>query len=162
MPSTHKKILIRRHDRQLVRGYVEPDSLAEMDPIELLDMQGQWLKIPQSEVRLAYFVREFSAQEPAWRWRAGVRPRQPGLWVRLRFLDDATLEGLMPNNLLPLGGCGLHLLPPDTHPGVQRVYVPRSSLAECSVLGVIGARRAARLAHAERGQLPMFPSPPPA
>lgn len=159
MPSTHKKIMIRKHDRQLVRGFIEPDGLAEMDPIELLDIQGQWLKIPQSDVRLAYFVRDFPAQEPAWRRRTGVRPRQPGLWVRLRFLDQAVLDGLLPNNLLAVSGFGLHLLPPEANGEIQRIYVPRSALQECLVLGVVGARQV-RPALSGREQIQLFPGPP--
>ncbi len=162
MPSTHKKILIRKQDRQLVRGFVEPDSLADMDPVELLDTQGQGVRIPQSEIRLAYFMREFTAQEPSWRRRSGVRPRHPGLWVRLRFQDDTVLEGVVPNNLLALSGFGLHLLPPDSSGEVQRIYVPRNALRECQVLGVIGAQRRTRTTPVTREQIQLFPASPPA
>ena len=58
-----------------------------------------------------------------------------GLWVKIRFLDDGLLEGVIPNDLLNLLDQGLHITPPDFHANADRIYVPRSALAELTVLG---------------------------
>ena len=58
--------------------------------------------------------------------------------MKIRFLDDGLLEGVIPKDLLSLLDQGLHLTPPDFHSNADRIYVPRSALAELTVLGVVG------------------------
>jgi hypothetical protein len=62
-----------------------------------------------------------------------------GLWVRVRFRDGETVEGLMPNDLTHVGVEGFFLNPPDTRGNIQRIFVPRSALSELTVLAVIGS-----------------------
>ena len=50
--------------------------------------------------------------------------------MRLRFRDNETIEGMMPNDLLQEGGEGFSIIPPDTRSNTQRIFVPRSALAE--------------------------------
>jgi hypothetical protein len=63
------------------------------------------------------------------------------LWVKVRFRDDATLEGVIPNDLLTFLDNGLHLSPPDFNSNTDRIYVPRPAIAELTVLGVVGVAR---------------------
>src|SRR5205823_14050842 len=64
-----------------------------------------------------------------------------GLWLRMTFRGADILEGLAPTDLALLddaiNDAGLHVTPPDTRSNTQRVYVPRTSLAELQLLAVI-------------------------
>jgi hypothetical protein len=77
-----------------------------------------------------------------------------GLWVRLRFRDQETLEGLVANDLLRLSPYGYLLTPPDLNGSYQRAFVPRAALATLEVLAVIphhDEHRRRRAAPAEAG-----------
>ncbi len=96
-----------------------------------------------------YFVRDLNEKFEPERKTFLSRPKLEGLWVKIRFLDDGLLEGVIPNDLLNLMDQGLHITPPDFHANADRIYVPRSALAELTVLGVVGiARRKAAGAEA--------------
>ncbi len=62
-----------------------------------------------------------------------TRPKTPGLWVSLRFRDGEVLEGILPNNLLLLESAGFTVIPPDPVGNLQRIWVPRGSLAAVEV-----------------------------
>ena len=64
-----------------------------------------------------------------------------GLWVRLRYSDGETLEGVIPNDLLNLLDNGVQITPPDLNSNTERIFVPRGSLREITVLGVVGIAR---------------------
>ena len=59
----------------------------------------------------------------------------------MTFRGADILEGLAPTDLALLddaiNDAGLHVTPPDTRSNTQRVYVPRTSLAELQLLAVI-------------------------
>ena len=64
-----------------------------------------------------------------------------GLWLRLRFLDGDSLEGVLPNDLLSLMDNGLQITPPDLNSNTDRIFVPRSAISSLTVLGVVGIAR---------------------
>jgi hypothetical protein len=61
--------------------------------------------------------------------------------VRLKFVDNDILEGMMANDLTQIIPEGYLITPPDTRGNVQRVFVPKSSLEEMRVLAVIGRQQ---------------------
>jgi hypothetical protein len=63
------------------------------------------------------------------------------LWVRLKFRDNDVLEGVVPNDLLTLLDSGVQITPPSLQGNTQRMFIPRSALAEMTVLGVVGIAR---------------------
>jgi hypothetical protein len=69
------------------------------------------------------------------------RPKLDGLWVRLRYADNETIEGVVPNDLLSLLDNGVHITPPDLNSSTDRIFIPRSALTELTVLGVVGIAR---------------------
>lgn len=137
MSTTHKKVIVRKMDRDSVNGYVSAAFIAD-GKLELLNTAGNVVSIELREVKGVYFVREFGDSESLTRKTFTSRPRMEGLWVRLRFRDNETIEGMMPNDLLQEGSDGFSVIPPDTRSNTQRIFVPRSALAEMTVIGVIG------------------------
>jgi hypothetical protein len=104
-----------------------------------------------------YFVREFSEDFAPERKAFLSRPKLDGLWVRLRFTDGDSLEGVIPNDLLGLLDNGLQITPPDLNSATDRIFVPRSALSELTVLGVVGiARRKPAVAAAGAAQPRLF------
>ncbi|HVP42998.1 MAG TPA: hypothetical protein VMS96_06170 [Terriglobales bacterium] len=157
MPSTHKKVIVRKMDRDSVQGYVAPAFIVD-GKVELLNTAGKVVLIDLADVKGVYFVRGFDETESFARKTFATRPRTEGLWVRLKFRDNETLEGMMPNDLTQLSSDGFLVTPPDTRSNTQRIFVPRTALAELTVLAVIGGigGRRRRAAPTPEGQVPMF------
>jgi len=141
-------------DKKALRGYLSPARLGQSEPIDVLTPDGGHEQIPLAKVRAIYFVREFSDDLEPERKAFLSRPKLDGLWVRLRFTDNDTLEGVIPNDLLSLIDNGLQITPPDLNSTTDRIFVPRSALSEVTVLGVVGiARRKPSAAAAAQSRL---------
>jgi len=155
--STHKKVVILFADKRSQRGYLNPSRLGLSDPVDLLTPEGEHQELPLSRVRSIYFVREFSDDFEPSRKAFLSRPKLDGLWVRLRYSDGETLEGVVPNDLLALLDNGIQITPPDLNGTADRIFIPRSALSEVSVLGVVGvARRKPAAAAAAANQPRLF------
>jgi hypothetical protein len=155
--STHKKVVLVLSDKKPLRGYLNPARLGQLDPIDVLTPDGEHLEIPLAKIRSIYFVRDFSDDFEPERKAFLSRPKLDGLWVRLRFTDGETLEGVIPNDLLSLLENGLQITPPDLNSSTDRIFVPRSALSELTVLGVVGiARRKPAAAAAAAAQPRLF------
>jgi hypothetical protein len=155
--STHKKVVVELLDKQALRGYLSPTRLGQADPIDVLTPDGEHEQIPLAKVRAVYFVREFSDNFGPERKAFLSRPKLDGLWVRLRFTDGDTLEGVVPNDLLSLLDNGLQITPPDLNSSTDRIFVPRGALSDVTVLGVVGiARRKPAAAAATANQPRLF------
>jgi hypothetical protein len=154
MPSTHKKVVVRKMDRDSVSGYVAAQFVNE-GKLELLNTAGNVVAIDLREIKGVYFVREFGDSESLTRKTFTSRPRAEGLWVRLRFKDNEILEGLMPADLTQSLPEGFLINPPDQRSNTQRIFVPRSALESLTVLAVIGATRRPRRG-ADQRQVTMF------
>jgi len=139
--STHKKVVVAFHDRTTLPGYLNPARLEPSLPIDLLTADGEHRLLEIKDVRAIYFVREFTGKYEPERKSFLSRPKLDGLWVRLKFRDNETLEGVVPNDLLSLLDSGVQITPPDLNGAAVRIYVPRSALAELTVLGVVGMAR---------------------
>ncbi len=155
--STHKKVVVVFMDKKALRGYLSPARLGQSEPIDVLTPDGEHEQISLAKVRAIYFVREFSDDFEPERKAFLSRPKLDGLWVRLRFTDNETLEGVIPNDLLSLIDNGLQITPPDLNSTTDRIFVPRSALSEVTVLGVVGiARRKPAAAAAAANQPRLF------
>ncbi len=160
MPSTHKKVIIRKFDRDTVNGYVAPDKFVVDGKVEMLNIAGNVVNIELRDVKGIYFVRDFSEPDALNRKTFTTRPRTEGLWVRLRFKDNDVMEGMMPNDLTQFSPEGYLVNPPDTRSNTQRIFVPRTALTELTVLAVIGGPASRRRKPGEKPidtrQVPMF------
>ena len=105
MATTHKKVIVRKMDRDSVNGYVGAAFISD-GKLELMNTAGNVVAIELREVKGVYFVREFGDSESLTRKTFTSRPRVEGLWVRLRFRDNEIIEGMMPNDLLHEGSDG--------------------------------------------------------
>ncbi len=139
--STTKKAVIQRFDKEALSGYVHPLSYLQLTGVELLSAQGNVATIPYEEIKTISFVRDFesSADADAARRVFNTRPKMEGLWMSFQFRDGDVMEGVMPNNLLPLEAHGFTIIPPDPYSNHQRVFIPRMALRAAEVLGVVGS-----------------------
>ncbi len=139
--STHKKVVIELLEKKLLRGYLNPARLTQGELVDLLTPEGEHEEVPLTGVRAIYFVRDLQEDIEMERKTFLSRPKLDGLWVRLRFKDGESLEGVIPNDLLAFQDKGLQMTPPDFHSNTDRIFVPRSALTELTVLGVVGIAR---------------------
>src|SRR5215831_5511412 len=154
MATTHKKVIVRKMDRDSVNGYVSATFISD-GKVEVLNTAGNVVTIDLKEIKGVYFVREFGDSESLTRKTFTSRPRSEGLWVRLRFKDSEILEGLMPADLTQTMPEGFLVSPPDQRSNTQRIFVPRTALESLTVLAVIGATRRQRRPQ-DQLQVPMF------
>ena len=154
--STHKKVVVELMDRKSLRGYLNPARLEDITALDLLTPYGEHEEISRDKIRAVYFVRNLDEDFEPERKTFLSRPKLDGLWVKIRFLDDGLLEGVIPNDLLNLIDQGLHLTPPDFHSNADRIFIPRSALAEFTVLGVVGVARRKTASAAAAAQTRLF------
>jgi hypothetical protein len=143
MSLSRKKVIIRKFTRDWVSGFLSASGFAHQGILEMLGMDGKVLTISNQEIKWACFVRDFNSgeidnPERLLRKTFSGRPRGEGLWLRLQLRDGDTLEGLAENNLGLLDADGFFLTPPDTRSNTQRIWLPRTSLAELEIVAVIG------------------------
>ncbi len=160
MGATRKPVIVRKLTRDWCAGYASASPAEELDALELLDTSGKLVRITWEQVKWVCYVRELNPgdgpvpisgprvpasdtgnyainPERLLRRRFSSRPRAAGLWLRITLRDGDELEGLASNDRSLVDGAGLLLTPPDTRSNTQRVFVPRSSIRELTVLGVI-------------------------
>jgi len=160
MPSTHKKVVVQKLDRDTISGYVSPAAFLVDGKVEVLNTAGKVVGIDLRDVKGVFFVREFGDTESLLRKTFATRPRTEGLWLRLTFKDNDVLEGMMPNDLSQILPEGYLVNPPDTRANTQRIFVPRTALVAVTVLAVIGGPQARRKkppsAQVDERQMPIF------
>ena len=140
--STYKKVVVRKLDRGLTKGFVDSTSYLGPNGIRMLDREGRALTIPLQEIKGVFFVKDFEGNpHRSERKLFQSRPRLAGLWVRMTFKDKEVLEGLLPSNLVELSPEGFLVTPADLYSNNLRIFVPRTALSEMTVLGVISDGR---------------------
>jgi len=159
MPSTHKKVIVRKMGRDSLSGYVSPARFVVEGKLELLNPSGKVVLIDLAEIKSVDFVRDFSETASPGRKTFTTRPRTEGLWVRLKFTDNDVLEGMMANDLTQVAPEGYLITPPDTRSNIQRVFVPKLALHEMNVLAVIGRPEARKKTAEDARQERLFTEP---
>ena len=159
-PTTNKKVLVARFERESVEGFVQTPGGFTATAVEILTPAGSLFQFPYEDVKAVCFIRDFEGGD-TWRENRSFasRPKTAGLWVRLVFRDGDTAEGIAASNLLLMEPNGFYVIPPDPTFHNQRIFVPRAALREVQVLGVIGSRPrrpVRRSVREEPGQLKMF------
>jgi hypothetical protein len=144
MASSRKPVIVRKFSREWYAGYTGASFGQDSAELEILDLTGKVLRIGWEQVKWVCSVREFPARDSAnperlLRKRFAIRPRTPGLWLRMTLTDGEELEGLAANDRSLVEGAGLLLTPPDTRSNTQRIYVPRQAIQSLEVVSLIGA-----------------------
>src|SRR5437764_12827353 len=137
MSSTHKKVIVRKLDRDSISGYVSQTFVID-GKLEMLNLAGNVVSIDLKDIKSVSFVRDFSDPDAPGRKTFTTRPRTAGLWVRVKFRDNEVMEGMMPNDLAQLMPEGYLPNPPDTRSNTQRIFLPRTAVTALTVLAVIG------------------------
>ncbi len=135
--STHKKVIVETFSGERLRGYLNPRHFDSEEGLELLDPAGAVRQLTWKDVKVAWFVRDWD--EPPGRPNQSAflrRPKLEGLWVRLKFRDNETLEGVIVNDLLHQSAHGYLFTPPDLNGSHQKAFVPRAALSALEVLAV--------------------------
>jgi len=114
--STRKKVVIELDDKRALRGFLNPSRLAGAESLDLLTPEGEHEQVVVAKVRAVYFVRDLHEEFAPERKAFLNRPKLDGLWVKVRFRDEATLEGVIPNDLLTFLDNGLNFSPPISIP----------------------------------------------
>lgn len=155
--STTKKVQVERWEREPLSGFVNAGAFATEAGVEFLSQSGSASILPYVEVKSVHFVRDFLTTPPDLDRRAFLaRPKLEGLWVKLRFRDQAELEAILPNDLLQVESFGYTVVPPEMSGNTQRLFVPRAALVEMKVLGVIGSPLRRGKAAAAKDQIGLF------
>jgi hypothetical protein len=164
MPSQRKPVIVRKFSRDWCAGYAATGFGQMSAELEILDLTGKVLRIGWEQVKWVCSVRDFPAGETAnperlLHKRFAIRPRTPGLWLRMTLTDGDELEGLAANDRSLVEGAGLLLTPPDTRSNTQRIYVPRQAIQTLEVVSLIGASARKRSEAAGRAteQPELFP-----
>jgi len=164
MASQRKPVIVRKFSRDWCAGYAGVSFGQNAAELEILDLTGKVLRIGWDQVKWVCYVRDFPAGETAnperlLHKRFSIRPRTPGLWLRMTLTDGEELEGLAANDRSLVEGAGLLLTPPDTRSNTQRIYVPRQAIETLEVVGQIGAAGHKRTDAASRAaeQPELFP-----
>ena len=164
MASQRKPVIVRKFSRDWCAGYAGVSFGQDAAELEILDLGGKVLRIGWEQVKWVCYVRDFPAGETAnperlLHKRFSIRPRTPGLWLRMTLTDGEELEGLAANDRALVDGAGLLLTPPDTRSNTQRIYVPRQAIQTLEVVSLIGAASRKRTDAASRAheQLPKQP-----
>jgi len=168
--STYKKVVVRKLDRSLIKGFVDSATYLRLNRIEIIDREGRAVVVPLPEIKAVFFVRDFDGNpQRSERKLFQSRPRLAGLWVQMTFKDTEILEGLLPNNLVEISPEGFLLTPADLYSNNLKIFVPRTALSKINVLGVIPDGRPRRLSRKGSGppgdtppserQIGLFPAP---
>jgi hypothetical protein len=166
--STYKKVVLRRLDNGLIKGFVDLASYLRPSGIEMLDREGRTVLVSLDDIKGIFFVREFEGNpQRSERKLFQSRPRLAGLWVQMTFKDNEVMEGLLPNNLAELNPLGFLVTPADLHSNNLKIFVPRTALSKIDVLGVIPDQRVRKISQRSRGtagttyegQMGLFPNP---
>ncbi len=147
--NAQKKAILRMNDGSWVAGYLTAVAFLRQDTLELLDLSARRQSVPLVQLKWACFVRDFNSGEAAnperlLRTTFSGRPRLSGLWLRMTLKDDTVLEGMAANDLSLLDPAGFLVTPPDTRSNTQRLFLPRTSLIDLTVVSVIAAKTARR------------------
>jgi hypothetical protein len=159
-PSTTKKVILYRWDRQPEEGLINPASFLQETSLEWMTPQGRVDFCSFESCKAVCFVSESGKPDLFTEHNLFERrPRVPGLWTRFRFRDGALLDGILSHNLLEWPAAGYYIVPPQARANRQRVFIPRLALTGTELRGVVGGAAAAKLREAplfEKRQLTIF------
>ena len=142
------RVVIQRSDGA-VKGYAEKDQWNTSDgsfsaddlhrnSIRLTRLDSDTVEeVSLENVKAVFFVRDFAGEVKRQDLRFHDHlPATQCLWVRVRFDDGETIEGLINNTQDFVLGSGFLMAPADTFGNNLLIYVLKSKLMGFEVLGL--------------------------
>lgn len=144
-PDSHYRVVVQGSDGA-IKGYAEKAQWAngslsvdqKRDSIRLTRLDSDIAEdVPLDKVKAVFFVHDFTGEVQ----RRDLRfhdhlPATQCLWVRVRFDDGETIEGLINNSQDFVLGSGFLMAPADTLGNNWLIYVPKSKVMGFEVLGL--------------------------
>jgi Family of unknown function (DUF6982) len=133
-----RKVIVRKLSGEIVKGYMESNpDLTHGDSIVLTSLTDDMIHVPKQEMKALFFVRKFTGNKEYSEVKFfESQPRIDGLWVRLKFHDNETIEGIVSNTIRFLVDDGFFLKPPDPNSNNRLMFVLKVALRDFTVLGV--------------------------
>ena len=148
MAAAQKKVVVRTFAGGIAWGYLPQGGFVHSDGIDLMAVDGRISTLLINGIKTISYVRDFNLDDSIDPERMGrksfpARPRGDGLWIKLTFRDDDTMEGLAMFDIgfvdSLLEDSGIFMRPPDARANTQRLFVPRTALRSVEVLGFVTA-----------------------
>lgn len=139
-PSTTKRVILYRWNRQPDEGFINPASYLQPDHLEWLSADGHLQQLGFEQCKAVCFVSDNGQADLFTNHNLFERrPRVPGLWTRFFLRDGSVLDGLLSHNLLEWPDVGFLIIPPQARATRQKVFLPRLALSATELRGVVGA-----------------------
>lgn len=148
MSAARKPVIVRRISGDWLAGYAVSDFCAAPVTLELLELSGKLLRLDWPQIKWVCQLRDLTAgtldplyPEHLLRKKFTLRPRTPGLWIRIALADGDEIEGLATNDRSLIAPPGLWMIPPDTRSITQRIFLPHTTIRTLEVVALIGTGR---------------------
>jgi hypothetical protein len=144
-----EKVVVHLEDG-VVKGFLESNAGDTLDALlrKVIAAPPQLLRIrrlgedtldeiPVEKTKAIFYVKDFDGnpEQKALHFYKGA-PIVHGIWIRLEFIDGEIMEGLVHNTLRFLVDPGFFMRPTDPKSNNLLVYVMKSWIKECRVLGL--------------------------
>jgi hypothetical protein len=143
------KVVAHLRDGKLLKGYMNQSPGVDMETLQQQPLSlpenfaitsegsGEILRLSVSDLKALFFVKRFEGRTNYNEVKFfTVTPEIEGLWVRIRFYDNETTEGIIHNSIHSFVSPAFFLKPPDPLSNNEIAYILKSSLVEYRVLGV--------------------------
>lgn len=148
--SARLRVIARLRNGSSVKGFIhgldgiDPETLLDHPqnslPLEIVISSAEsngLVTVPLESLKALFFVKSFEGNKDYKEIKFFDKsPPIEGLWVRAKFYDGESLEGVVRNTLDYLVQPGFFLKPPDAQANNEVMYVVKSSLIDFRVLGV--------------------------
>jgi hypothetical protein len=148
-PDSRLKVVAHGKDGSLYKGFLEgfannvaieegvPRPAQLPETLVITSQDGAKHSVGLHDLKALFFVKSFEGSKQYTELKFfSAHPVVEGIWARLNFHDNETIEGVIYNSLHFLSNDGFFLKPPDPRSNNQMMYVLKSSLRDFRILGV--------------------------
>lgn len=132
------KGFLETHAGNTLDGLLEDTTAAAPAVLRIRPLGEEGIQdIPIQSTKAVFFVKDFNGDpnHKSLRFFRGAAIVH-GVWIRVEFKDGEIMEGLVHNTIHFLVDPGFFMRPTDPYSNNRLVYVVKSWLAECRVLGL--------------------------
>lgn len=126
---------VGKQELPVLEGVPRPAKLPET--LVIVAPDGGRQSVQLKDLKALFFVKSFEGSKQYTELKFfSAHPVVEGIWARLNFQDNETIEGVIYNSLHFLTNDGFFLKPPDPNSNNEMMYVLKSSLRDFRILGV--------------------------